>query len=556
MGKDANEINQRCDTIPGGRYDIVHSLQDMLHRHHTYVSSFKSKIERMSESEVEYKVIIKADKNPDGEHERRFNAPVTNEVAILIVGQEFERRDIIMVKRCSSLLRISEIHRAFDTLQYPRIFWKGQDGYNFKIPQTDPKTRRKRLDKKLSSMDFYAYGFMLRDGNFNLIHRGRTLFHQIVVDLYAKVETERLLFIHLHQKKLPVDDYILLRDTVATDGNPHDFGKLVILPSSFTGSPRYMHERTQDAMTYVRNYGRPDLFITFTYDTWTVWNSQQEFPVYEGWRCTKDFPKRLVKETQSGDDGYPKYRRRAPEDGGFTATIQRGNQEHITVDNKWVVSYSPLLCKAFDVHINVEYCNLIKSIKYVCKYISKGTDQAIFTLESERDEITEYQHGRYIRSNEALWRLFSFPIHERYPTVIHLSVHLQNGQCVYFTQDSLQRQLEAQANSTLTVFFQLCREEDFAKTLLYVNVPKYYTWCHSTKRFTRRTQGADVEGFPGIKASDALGRVYTIHPNNFECFCLRMLLDHVHGPTTFDDLRTVDGHICQTYREACNKEVC
>ncbi|KAI6647770.1 hypothetical protein LOD99_8485 [Oopsacas minuta] len=32
-----------------------------------------------------------------------------------------------------------------------------------------------------------------------------------------------------------------------------------------------------------------------------------------------------------------------------------------------------------------------------------------------------------------------------------------------------------------------------------------------------------------------------------------MLLHHVHGPTTFDDLRTVDGHICQTYREACNK---
>ncbi|GBO42861.1 hypothetical protein AVEN_275278-1 [Araneus ventricosus] len=25
-----------------------------------------------------------------------------------------------------------------------------------------------------------------------------------------------------------------------------------------------MHERTQDAMTYVRNFGRPDLFISFT----------------------------------------------------------------------------------------------------------------------------------------------------------------------------------------------------------------------------------------------------------------------------------------------------
>ena len=122
-----------------------------------------------------------------------------------------------------------------------------------------------------------------------------------------------------------------------------------------------------------------------------------------------------------GEDGYPKYRRRSPDDGGFTATIRQGNQREITVDNKWVVSYSPLLCKAFNAHINVEYCNSIKSIKYVCKYINKGTDQAVFTLlSSDRDEIADYQHGRYICSSEALWRIFSFPIHERYPTVVHL----------------------------------------------------------------------------------------------------------------------------------------
>ncbi|GFQ76040.1 helitron_like_N domain-containing protein [Trichonephila clavata] len=54
------------------------------------------------------------------------------------------------------------------------------------------------------------------------------------------------------------------RDAVVSEGNVSDVGQLIILPSSFTGSPRYMHERTQDAMTYVRNYGRPDLFITFT----------------------------------------------------------------------------------------------------------------------------------------------------------------------------------------------------------------------------------------------------------------------------------------------------
>ena len=38
----------------------------------------------------------------------------------------------------------------------------------------------------------------------------------------------------------------------------------MIQPSSFTGSPRYTTERTQDAMTYVREHGRPHLFITLT----------------------------------------------------------------------------------------------------------------------------------------------------------------------------------------------------------------------------------------------------------------------------------------------------
>lgn len=48
------------------------------------------------------------------------------------------------------------------------------------------------------------------------------------------------------------------------DSNVSDIGQMVILPASYTGSPRHMHEYAQDGMTYVRKYGRPDLFITFT----------------------------------------------------------------------------------------------------------------------------------------------------------------------------------------------------------------------------------------------------------------------------------------------------
>ncbi|GBP90828.1 hypothetical protein EVAR_66011_1 [Eumeta japonica] len=59
------------------------------------------------------------------------------------------------------------------------------------------------------------------------------------------------------------------------------------------------------------------------------------------------------------------------------------------------------------------------------------------------------------------------------------------------------------------------------------------------------------EGHPEIMKTNAIGRVYTVHPNNAECFYLRMLLHEIRGPTNFTDLRTIDGYICHTYREAC-----
>jgi len=52
---------------------------------------------------------------------------------------------------------------------------------------------------------------------------------------------------------------------------------------------------------------------------------------------------------------------------------------------------------------------------------------------------------------------------------------------------------------------------------------------------------------------DILGCVYTVHPNNAECYYLRMLLINVKGPTSFANIRTVDGVVCQTFREACQK---
>ena len=126
--------------------------------------------------------------------------------------------------------------------------------------------------------------------------------------------------------------------------------------------------------------------------------------------------------------------------------------------------------------------------------------------------------SRYISSNEAVWIILNFQIHERYPTAVHLSVHLENEQRVYFNQENIHQQILGPPTTTLTAFFPLCLQDDFAKTILYCAASRYYTWNASQKLFQRRKQGADVEYHPGIKSSDALGLVCTAHPSNEECF--------------------------------------
>lgn len=117
-------------------------------------------------------------------------------------------------------------------------------------------------------MNFYAYRIMIKRNKNNHILRCRYLYHQFIVDMYARIESERLQYILFNQPKLRAEEYIHPRDAINNNIdrnlNLNNIGNMVILPSSYTGSPRHMQEYIQDAMTYVRAYGRLDLFITFT----------------------------------------------------------------------------------------------------------------------------------------------------------------------------------------------------------------------------------------------------------------------------------------------------
>lgn len=139
LGNNNDELDQRCAISRAVKRDIILELQQLLHDQNQLVKLFKTALEMMPSDD--HKIVIKADKTPVGEHERRFNAPTLNEVAIVVVGENLESRDIVIHRRDGhQLKRISETHRSYDALQYPLLFWEGDDGYDFTNKLINPST--------------------------------------------------------------------------------------------------------------------------------------------------------------------------------------------------------------------------------------------------------------------------------------------------------------------------------------------------------------------------------------------------------------------------------
>ncbi|GIY00650.1 ATP-dependent DNA helicase [Caerostris darwini] len=93
-----------------------------------------------------------------------------------MVGDRTASRQIVIRRRDNNLQFIADTHRSYDTLKYPLIFWKEQDGYLYfiNIKQLDPVTGAE-TNKNVSSKDYYAYRLMIRRGQDNVLLRCREL---------------------------------------------------------------------------------------------------------------------------------------------------------------------------------------------------------------------------------------------------------------------------------------------------------------------------------------------------------------------------------------------
>ncbi|CAA7018002.1 unnamed protein product [Microthlaspi erraticum] len=532
-----------------------------------------------------------------------------------------KNRDIILQKQSGKLRRISEIHPSYIPLQYPTCFVYGEDGFRLGIKKADSVYGKKNKKENISVRQFFAFRLFERTKESNHLLHSRRLFQQYLVDTYTMIETNRLTYLRMNQTSLRSDSYDSIKQAEdAGVIEMEEQGNKFYLHASFTGGPRYMRELYFDAMAICRHYGFPDLFITFTCNPkwpeltreldgtnlkptdraelicrlyhiklaslmedltdngllgqtvasmYTIefqkrglphahillfmhqkckfpttddidkiisaeipdkveepelyevvkdmmihgpcGNVNINSPCMENGKCSKLFPKAHAERTKISKDGFPIYRRR----------------------------------------------DQPAAIKYLFKYINKGSDRVAVVVESAEqatlgeearqkkkngrptngakqtedssestekveqvNEIKDYFDCRFVGATEAVWRTLGFKIHHRSVSVVKLTFHLEGKQLVIFKgKDKLER---------------VVTRKLIEKTMMLA--------CQ--KRWKERETGF------------AIGRINYAPRKIEDAYYCRVLLNVVRGPTCFDDIKTYNGVLYPSNKDACYAREC
>ncbi|XP_073362434.1 uncharacterized protein [Aegilops tauschii subsp. strangulata] len=372
--------------------------------------------------------------------------------------------------------------------------------------------------------DYYCYMLQTRPGIFNPILCGARLLQQWAVDMYVKIESCRLRWYRKNQTQIRADLYKAVVDAITSgETRASAVGVRIVLPGTYPGGDRDMKKRHMDAMAIVHTYGKPDIFLTMTCNPkWEEITNEllpgqtaQDRPdivarvFYGKLEAMKDmlFKKHILGVVVAyGKDSYPIYQRR---DDGRRAKV-RGKM----LDNRWVVPYNPYLLRMFNCHINVEVCSSIKAVKYLYKYIYKGHDKASFSIDHPDADGNIDEIKRYVDARVA-----------------------------FNAQADLKNVVASENNSKsmLTEYFKANQEHPRARHILYKDFPGSFTWQKKKKFWKPR-----VERFQ-------IGRIVSANPAEGDRYYPRVLLNHVTGKTSFDDLLTVDGVLCGSFREAAER---
>ena len=116
------------------------------------------------------RIVINEIKRPSGEHSRRYNRPLSDEIGVLMPNDATNNRDIVLHYRDGGLKHISELHRGYDPML---LFPEGTDGWHVNL--------KLRNGRKLMAMVYYRYHIMIRENVPVLLRaKAKSSFHQLL----------------------------------------------------------------------------------------------------------------------------------------------------------------------------------------------------------------------------------------------------------------------------------------------------------------------------------------------------------------------------------------
>ena len=267
-------------TIPAGTSErqkkilekVLVKVQEDLHEFNPFIQDFKQIMDIDDEQLGQGKIVISAKARPTGEHERRYNEQLNlQEVSILTNSQP---HDLVLQQRGGGLQSISDLNPKGMPLHFTLLFPHGTYGWN---PEERHSVESKSK-RRVTTREFYVFYMNQRSRELDYLHLAGRLYQEWICIAWLAVENQKLEYQRRNQKALRADSYKNVREAAderrrdlapredgmfADDSNQPAIGRK-ILSSSFIGSPRWYNSQFQDGMAIVREYHKPDYFITMT----------------------------------------------------------------------------------------------------------------------------------------------------------------------------------------------------------------------------------------------------------------------------------------------------
>ncbi len=257
--------------------EVLDHLQQMLNENNGYVRIFRSVRETLDDNSIpEPKIVLYANKRPDGEHVRPYNLPANGVIAAIVirnVAKSAKKNDIVLERKSvadensfEKRFKINQTNQAYDPSRYPLLFLKRQNGWHFEVKL------KNSYDKlgKATALCFYQKLFFEREGEVPSLLLSRDLFQQFFCDIYVKMGGERLSYIRESQQKSCASEYTNLAEKLGDGQGDFDefeavrYGQLVVLPAKNVGSDRYFRQKRRSVVAFAVELRHPDIFMTFT----------------------------------------------------------------------------------------------------------------------------------------------------------------------------------------------------------------------------------------------------------------------------------------------------